>query len=132
MHAFAKKKFKLTRQKCARTGSTLGWAVGVLAVISMMTATWMVSFRGASSGNTDVLLHTVARGDFTHEVVEQGEVESASEVKARNSTGTRILEVVEEGTNAKEGDLLCRLEASGFEMQSAISRRSPGGPPGGP
>ncbi len=123
MHAFAKKKLKLICRKRARTGSTLAWTVGVLALASMMTATWMVSFRTTSSGSTDILIHTVARGDFIHEVVEQGDVESASnvevrcEVKARNSTGTRILEVVEEGTNVKKGDLLCRLDASGFERE---------------
>jgi multidrug resistance efflux pump len=123
MHVFAKKNSRLTDKKHSRDGSTLAWTIGVLTLISMMTATWMVSFRDDSSGRTDILVHTVARGNFTHEVVEQGEVESAvnvevrCEVKARNSTGTRILEVVEEGTNVKEGDLLCRLDGSGFEQE---------------
>ncbi len=123
MHDFSKNKLNVTTRSTARHGSALGWTVGLLALISMMTATWFVSFRDRSSFATDILVHTVSRGDFTHEVVEQGEVESASNVevrcmvKARNSTGTRILEVVEEGTNVKKGDLLCRLDGSAFEQE---------------
>jgi len=67
------------------------------------------------------LLQTVARGPFDHIVLEQGEVESSSnidvncEVKAKGTSGTPILWVIDEGTYVKKGDKLVELDASAFE-----------------
>lgn len=79
------------------------------------------------SGNGDTaagpMVTRVNRSDFLHDVVEAGEVESSEnvevrcEVKARNSAGTAILEVVPEGTMAKAGDVLVRLDSSALEQE---------------
>ena len=69
------------------------------------------------------MLHQVERGPFIHEVIERGEIESSRnveihcEVKGRNSEGTAILEVVEEGTRVEPGDFICRLDASALEQE---------------
>jgi len=50
------------------------------------------------------MLHVVQRGDFVHDITEKGTVESASNIEVRcnvqsqNMAGTRILEIVPEGT----------------------------------
>ena len=74
------------------------------------------------------LLQTVARGPFDHIVLEQGEVESSSnidvncEVKAKGTSGTPILWVIDEGTYVKKGDKLVELDASAFEDELTTQR----------
>ncbi len=71
------------------------------------------------------LLETVVRGPFDHIVLEQGEVESSSnidvicEVKAKGGAGTPILWVIEEGTYVKTGDKLVELDSSAFKDELA-------------
>jgi len=68
------------------------------------------------------MLHTVALGDFVHDITERGNVESASnieircEVESRGSQGTMILELIDEGTYVKPGDVLCKLDSSSLEQ----------------
>ena len=107
----------------SRKGSVLAWLFVLIFVGVAGTAGWIYKSRSQSTGKVDVLTHVVQRGNFSLEVVEQGEVESASnvevrcEVKAGGSTGTTILEVIPEGTNVKPGDILCKLDSSGFETE---------------
>lgn len=67
------------------------------------------------------LLQSVERGDFVHEITNRGNVESANnveircEVKAKGGGGTTIIEIVPEGTMAKKGDVLVRLDSSALE-----------------
>ena len=74
------------------------------------------------------LLQTVVRGPFDHIVLEQGEVESSSnidvncEVKAKGTSGTPILWVIDEGTYVKKGDRLVELDASAFEDELTTQR----------
>ena len=62
---------------------------------------------------------------FRHTVTERGEIESSSnvevrcEVQSRNTTGTAIIQIVPEGENVKEGDLLCRLDASAIKDEAS-------------
>ncbi len=75
-----------------------------------------------SSKDTGPMLHTVALGDFVHDITERGNVESASnieircEVESRGSQGTMILELIDEGTYVKPGDVLCKLDSSSLEQ----------------
>ena len=77
--------------------------------------------RKKSNGPT-IITHTVQRGTFAYDVVERGEIESSDnvevrcEVKAQKNSGLTILEVVDEGTVVKKGDVLVRLDASGLEQ----------------
>jgi HlyD family secretion protein len=74
------------------------------------------------------LLQSVVRGPFDHIVLEQGEVESSSnidvncEVKAKGTSGTPILWVIDEGTYVKKGDKLVELDASAFEDELTTQR----------
>lgn len=83
-----------------------------------------------SDGNqaTGPLLQTVTRGPFDHIVLEEGEVESSSnidvlcEVKTRGSSGTPILWVIDEGTYVTKGDKLVELDSSGLETELQAQR----------
>ncbi len=65
----------------------------------------------------------VERGPFAFSVTETGEVESSNsveircEVKARNSSGTTILEIVPEGTFVEKGATLAKLDSSALELE---------------
>ena len=94
----------------------------VAAVLVLAAAAWIYVPRLSHSNDSELpMLHVVSQSDFVHDIVERGAVESASnievrcEVQAQNSAGTRILEVVPEGTYVKKGDLICRLDSSALE-----------------
>ena len=116
---------RLSCSSTARHGSALTWIVLLLSVVGLAAGGWLYSSRDGTDDESDILTHVVQRGSYALEVVEQGEVESASNVEVRcevksgsgSSSGTVILEVVEEGTNVEEGDVLCQLDASGFETE---------------
>ncbi|MFO1064584.1 MAG: HlyD family efflux transporter periplasmic adaptor subunit [Pirellulales bacterium] len=70
----------------------------------------------------------VSRGPFDHIVLEDGEVESSSnidvlcEVKTRGTSGTPILWVIDEGTYVKKGDKLVELDSSSLETELTSQR----------
>jgi RND family efflux transporter MFP subunit len=74
-----------------------------------------------STADAGPMMYCVERGDFVHEITERGNVESADnveircEVKSKSAGGTTILEIVPEGTVAKKGDVLVRLDSSALE-----------------
>lgn len=76
-----------------------------------------------SSQDSGPMMHTVAMGDFVHDITERGNVESASnvdircEVESRGSQGTMILELIDEGTYVEPGDILCKLDSSSLEQE---------------
>ncbi|MEM8911377.1 MAG: efflux RND transporter periplasmic adaptor subunit [Planctomycetota bacterium] len=71
----------------------------------------------------DLILSSVTSGPFDHIVVEQGEIESSSniellcQIRQRGSTGTAILWVIDEGTPVKKGDKLVELDSSSLELE---------------
>ena len=78
---------------------------------------WAWKRSQESNVRPDLIVDTVNRGAFDHIVLEQGELESSSnvdiicEVRSRSgSQGTPILWVVDEGTSVKEGDKLVELD----------------------
>lgn len=98
----------------------------LVVVLLVLLALPLLAWRflpGLSSESPDDLpmLHVVEKGEFIHEITERGSVESASnievrcEVQAQNSAGTRILEIVPEGTYVKAGEQICRLDSSALE-----------------
>lgn len=74
---------------------------------------------GAKSGGP--LTCAPIRGTFTHEIVQKGTIDCASnvevkcEVDARGFYSTNILEVVPEGTRVEAGDFLLQLDSSPLE-----------------
>ena len=81
----------------ARPARSLLVLLLVLIVVCGGTVAAIARFMPLGSGPTvNVITHTVQRGDFEHNVVERGEVESSAnvevrcEVKSRNSGGSRF------------------------------------------
>jgi len=103
----------------------ISW-IGILIVLGIVTAIPVGAFFFVPWNTKETigpLTHVVERGVFTFVVTEKGEVESSSNVeirctvKSKNSGGTAILEIVDEGTNVAKGDLLVRFDSSGLEDQ---------------
>jgi multidrug resistance efflux pump len=119
MERIQRTKRAFRRRGGAASRVTVFVLVGLLA---LPLVAWRL-LPGLSSDSSDDLpmLHVVEKGEFVHEITERGSVESASnievrcEVQAQNSAGTRILEVVSEGTYVKTGDQICRLDSSALE-----------------
>ncbi len=103
--------------------SVRGLLIGLAGLTAVGGLVWYtfpsLSF---SSQDTGPMLHVVSLGDFAHDITERGNVESASnvdircEVESRGSQGTMILELIDEGTYVKPGDVLCKLDSSSLEQ----------------
>lgn len=69
------------------------------------------------------LTKQVAKGPFEYVVLEQGEIESSSnveircEVKSRGMSGITIIDVVPEGTTVEQGDLLVKLDSTALDQE---------------
>lgn len=102
---------------------------GMVALIVLLTLSGLIGygwyqFKEVFSGGTSTaqpMTTMVAKGPFDHIVLEQGEIESSSnidvlnEVKSRGSGGTAILWVIDEGSYVKKGDKLVELDSSALE-----------------
>ena len=113
-----------------RRGGASTWVVALIC-LGAVFGVWRVWFSGEGDGETaghTALLHTVERDDFSLEVTERGEIESAgstevrSEVKSMNSAGVAILRIVPEGTQVDEGDFLVELDSSKLQEDVLIQR----------
>lgn len=107
-----------------RRGGVLGALVTCLLVVGVLGAIGYAFFfdRGDGLDTGELITQTVNRGGFDHIVLEQGEIDSSSnievdcEVKSRGSSGISILWVVDEGTAVKKGDKLVELDSSQMEQ----------------
>ncbi len=105
--------------------------IAILAIAAIGGGSYGYYYYATESGpktSNQPLLHDVASGPFDHIVLEQGEVESSSnidvicEVKAKGGAGTPILWVIDEGTYVKKGDKLVELDSSAFEDELTTQR----------
>ncbi|MEO0530605.1 MAG: efflux RND transporter periplasmic adaptor subunit [Planctomycetota bacterium] len=91
---------------------------------------WWRANQDEASGtaSNEAVLHTVARQDFSLEITERGEIESAggvevkSEVKAEGAAGVAILRIIPEGTTVAEGDFLVELDSSALESNRLVQQ----------
>jgi len=96
-----------------------GIAVAVLAIVAAGYYFW----GGQGETTSSELVFEATTGDFNHDVVEKGEIESSSnveircEVKSRNGSGIAVLEVIPEGTYVKAGDILAKLDSSALDLE---------------
>jgi len=100
---------------CLAAGGAYGW--------------WRLAPREtAGAGLKDAIFHEVARDEFSLEIAERGEVQSAggvevkSEVKTQNSTGISILRIVPEGTQVEAGDFLVELDSSALQENRLVQQ----------
>jgi HlyD family secretion protein len=110
------------RPAVRRTGSALLFTVLVLFLIA--GGGGLVWYYYQNDGDDEVqriMMATVTRGPFEQIVLEQGVVESSSnveircEVKSGASNTTEILWVIDEGTHVQKGDKLVELRTSALE-----------------
>lgn len=112
------------RQRRIRRGSATFFSLGFLIVVGLVVGGGFWYLRRSSSKPAELILtDVVKRGPFEHVVLEQGEIESSKnvevlcEVESRNSAGTAILWVIDEGTKVERGDKLVELDASALEQE---------------
>jgi len=107
-----------------RHGGVLsGLVLSLLIVLALGGAGYYYwNLSRASSLESDLITAVAVAGPFDHIVLEQGELESSSnvdvvcKVRARNGgSGTAILWVVDEGTTVTTGDKIVELDASALE-----------------
>ena len=99
--------------------------MGLAAAVAIAAAVWQFGFGGSHRSTANApLTADVKQGTFTHEVVERGDLESSSNVEVRCEVQTRggnggvaILELIDEGTTVKQGDLLIRLDDSMLQAE---------------
>lgn len=113
------------------SGRILFIVLGLLAVLAGGAyATYQYGGFAGGPLVDEVITEAVIRGPFDHIVIEQGEIESSSnvdvicQVKSQGSgtSGTPILWVIDEGTYVKAGDKLVELDASALENQLKTQR----------
>ncbi|MGV3483467.1 MAG: efflux RND transporter periplasmic adaptor subunit [Planctomycetaceae bacterium] len=109
---------------CSRRGGILsGLFIVILIAIGLGSGGyWYWKQSQTSTQLNDLIVAEASRGPFDHIVLEQGELESTSnvdivcQVRARGgSQGTAILWVVDEGAVVKPGDKLVELDSSALE-----------------
>ncbi|GAB6187676.1 efflux RND transporter periplasmic adaptor subunit [Thermopirellula anaerolimosa] len=92
-------------------------AMGAVAVSGLLFLTsFLPKFSWGGTGEKP-LTYQVVRGEFVSEVLERGDVESASNVEIRcevesQGSGVMILRIVPEGTYVQPGDFLVELDSS--------------------
>lgn len=111
----------------SRHGGIVGGLLACLVVAGVLGYVGYAFFMERKTGPNlaDLITQEVSKGAFDHIVLEQGEIESSSnievvcEVKSTGSGGggTSILWVIDEGTRVKEGDKLVELDASQLETK---------------
>ncbi len=83
---------------------------------------------GGGPKTIEPLTGVVTVGPFDHIVLEEGAIESSSnidvicEVKSRGGAGVPILWVIDEGTYVKQGDKLVELDATALESEMKTQR----------
>ncbi len=107
-----------------RTGSVVLFVVLILVLVAGAVGLVWYYFQQDTEDSAEQILTTAAfRGEFEHIVLEQGVVESSSnveikcEVKAATTSGTEIIWVIDEGTQVKKGDKLVDLKTSALEKE---------------
>jgi len=104
-------------------GNAILLILAVMVVVAMVAGGIYFFMRSENASGEGPLVKEVKLGPFDHIVLEQGEVESSSnieircEVKSRNTSGTQIIWVVPEGTHVKKADVLVRLDSSALERE---------------
>lgn len=106
-------------------GGAAGALVAFLVVVGIIGAIGYAMFSDREQGIKpgSLITQPVTRGPFDHIVLEQGEIESSSnievtcQVKSQSGGGVSILWVVDEGTRVQEGDKLVELDSSALEQK---------------
>ncbi|MEO1614493.1 MAG: efflux RND transporter periplasmic adaptor subunit [Planctomycetota bacterium] len=110
------------RSALRRRGGAAGAIVACLVVAALLGAIGYSLYKDQddSVDTSELISQPVTRGPFDHIVLEQGEIESSSNIEVTcevksTSGGVPILWVIDEGTPVKKGDKLIELDKSQLE-----------------
>ncbi len=114
-----------SRRSDGRRGGLLGGVVIclILAAVVGGVGYYFVYDNSDQVSQDSLIIEMVRRAPFDHIVLEQGEIESSSnievvcKVEARGGGGTSILWVIDEGAKVNKGDKLVELDASQLQVQ---------------
>ncbi len=120
--------FATSRTRRARRGYFAKAAV-VCLVIAVAAGYYFYSNGKKAPVIEDEMFHQASLGNFVHDVVEKGEVESARNVDVmsvvrgyRDLNSFEILWVIEEGKMVEPGDVLVRLDSAALEEEAKLQR----------
>jgi hypothetical protein len=86
---------------------------GVLILSGLGGAVWGVQSLFGPPSDDDYLTCRTRVTEFNFDITERGELESSAsleircEVESKNTNGTKIIEIVPEGTSVKQGGIAC-------------------------
>jgi HlyD family secretion protein len=95
--------------------SWISLVLGLVVAGGLVFLAWRM-IPGSSDVGAGPIPYRVEPGTFVHEVTERGEVESSNnievrcDVKSKTSGGVVIKKLIPEGTEVKEGDVLCEFD----------------------
>ena len=101
------------------TGLTL---VSLIVLLAVGLGGWAIFGGGDDTDSFNPIIAEVTAGEFVAKVLDQGEVESSSnveircEVKARNGD-VAVLQIADEGSQVVTGDFLLQLDSTSFEKE---------------
>jgi len=113
-----------------RDGRALWWVLAAVVVVSV-AATVGMTFLGEKQQAVIVdpaMLHVVKHEPFRNAVAETGEMESSEnyevrcEVKARNSSGTKILWIIDNGKEVAVNEKLIVFDSSALEDERNLQQ----------
>ena len=113
----------LDQKSGLRSGSISPFVIiGIVAVGLVGFAIYYAVSMRDSKVEIAPITAEVTRGEFVSQVIDQGEVQSSSNVEIRCEATSRsgsltVLEVCPEGKVVKPGDFLVQLDATGFEKE---------------
>lgn len=117
------------RHASPRRGGAGVWALLLIAAVA--GGVWWYQTQGVETDSLDAsnaIFHTVDRQDFSLDITERGEIQSAggvevkSQVKSQNAAGNAILKIVPEGTQVEPGDFLVQLDSSALEESRLLQQ----------
>lgn len=94
-----------------------------LSIFAVGAGLWIFGGDGKQKLAEPPILVEVIRGPYVHNVIDEGEVESSNNVEikcrvpSRNSGGTEIIWVIEEGAWVEEGAKLVELDSSALVQE---------------
>lgn len=107
-----------------RRGRSLLKVTFVLATLSVVVGLGVWKFAAGAWATVEEapLVGDVVLGNFTHEIVERGDIQSSNNVEVRcevqmrnQGMGTAIIEIVPEGTMVEAGDFLVKLDDAALQ-----------------
>jgi HlyD family secretion protein len=113
-----------------RRGGAALWLLVLVGLAGAGGYAWWrsVEAQKAAAATTSAVLHKVDRQDFSLQITERGEIQSAggvevkSEVKTLGAAGIAILRIIPEGTQVQKGDFLVELDSSALQNDRLLQQ----------